>query len=211
MECVFGYCWTGFVWVGWIQTTELCLAWRTIKLVKNKFPMVNDPNKPFQLELPAVSWQLTLLHRRRNASGLFQQGGNINNALMLKKQAVSLQSFWIHSVKVRVRCRHWLHQAVFSFSPYERCSEISRLFPKLKFFFTTTWSYFSPQFLCNITTDVIRGTSALYWDTRVHVHVVCCWCVCRSVLQRACFTIDLVREEEAWSRSYCFRLVVKWN
>lgn len=86
MECVFGYCWTGFVWVGWIQTTELCLAWRTIKLVKNKFPMVNDPNKPFQLELPAVSWQLTLLHRRRNASGLFQQGGNINNALMLKNK-----------------------------------------------------------------------------------------------------------------------------
>lgn len=47
--------------------------------------MVNDPNKPFQLELPAVSWQLTLIHRRRNASGLFQQGGNINNALMSKK------------------------------------------------------------------------------------------------------------------------------
>lgn len=68
--------------------------------------MVNNPNKPFQLELPAVSWQLTLLHCCRNASGLFQQGGNINNALMLKKQAVSLQSFWIHSVKVRVRCRH---------------------------------------------------------------------------------------------------------
>lgn len=44
--------------------------------------MVNDPNKPFQLELPAVSWQLTLIHLRRNASWLFQQGRNINNALM---------------------------------------------------------------------------------------------------------------------------------
>lgn len=48
--------------------------------------MVNDPNKPFQLELPAVSWQLTLIHRRSNASWLFQQGGNINNALMSKKK-----------------------------------------------------------------------------------------------------------------------------
>lgn len=44
--------------------------------------MVNDPNKPFELELPAVSWQLTLIHLRRNASCPFQQGGNIHNALM---------------------------------------------------------------------------------------------------------------------------------
>lgn len=186
MECVFGYCWTGFVWVGRIQTTELCLPRQTIKLVQNKFPMVNDPNKPFELELPAVSWQLTLIHLRRNASWPFQQGGNIDKALMSKKTS-SFSPILLDTV--RVRCRHWLHQAEFSFSPYERCSEISRLFPKLKVFFTTT--------------------SALYRDTRVHVYVVCCWCVCKSVLQRACFTIDLVRGEETWSSSYRFGVCCK--